>query len=159
MDKSKIYKIGTYKDDWCTPKNVVDYFGPFDLDPATTKEQAERLGIPNYYTIETNGLDKSWWGRVWLNPPFSNKTEWIKKAREELDNPFVKEIYILLPMGVCTTLWHQYILGKSIIYIPPNRIAFEGKDTKKQSPAFESVIIKLTKESNNTYIILEKGVW
>ena len=33
-----------------TPKSIVDMFGKFDYDPATTAEQAKRLGIPNYDT-------------------------------------------------------------------------------------------------------------
>lgn len=60
------------KDQWNTPKEVVDFFGPFDYDPATTKEQAESLGIPNYDTIETDGLKADWaqYHSIWINPPF-----------------------------------------------------------------------------------------
>ena len=34
--------------EYYTPKSLVDMFGKFDYDPATTAEQAKRLGIPNY---------------------------------------------------------------------------------------------------------------
>ena len=68
------------KDQWNTPKEVVDFFGPFDYDPATTKEQAEYLGIPNYSTIETDGLKSYWVGykRIWINPPFTRKFEFLE---------------------------------------------------------------------------------
>ena len=44
-------------------------FGPFDYDPATTTEKAIDLGIPNYDTIETNGLLSDWtkYKRIWIN--------------------------------------------------------------------------------------------
>ena len=61
------------KDEWNTPKEVVDFFGSFDYDPATTKKQAEYLGIPNYDTIETDGLKTDWtrFHNIWINPPFT----------------------------------------------------------------------------------------
>lgn len=70
------------KDEWLTPKEVVDFFGPFDYDPATTKEQAEHLGIPNYDTIETDGLNQVWgyWSKIWVNPPFTKKFLFLDKA-------------------------------------------------------------------------------
>jgi hypothetical protein len=35
----------------------------------------------NHFTIEDNGLQKDWFGRVWLNPPYGTFTKyWIEKA-------------------------------------------------------------------------------
>ena len=55
-----------------TPKYIVDMFGTFDYDPATTKDQAKALGIPNYSTIDTDGLKQDWtqFKRIWITPPF-----------------------------------------------------------------------------------------
>jgi hypothetical protein len=39
-----------------TPKSLVDMFGEFDYDPATTAEQAKRLNIPNYDTIDDGAI-------------------------------------------------------------------------------------------------------
>lgn len=46
--------------EYYTPKSLVDVFGEFDYDPATTAEQAKRLNIPNYDTIDTDGLKADW---------------------------------------------------------------------------------------------------
>lgn len=46
----------TEQDNCYTPKYLVDYFGNFEYDPATTKEQAEYLDIKNYDTEESNCL-------------------------------------------------------------------------------------------------------
>lgn len=53
-------KLLTEQDNCYTPKYFVDYFGGFEYDPATTKEQAEYLDINYYDTIETNGLLSEW---------------------------------------------------------------------------------------------------
>ncbi len=156
MDKSKIYKAQT-KDEWYTPKVLIDYVNDLGyaitLDPATTDAQAKRLNIMWYYTKETNGLDKDWRGHnVWLNPPFSTKNEWIKKAREEVDKGDTK-VFMLLPASLETAVYQEHILGRARIHIPNKRIAFideTGKQT--QSSAFTSLIFELTKEKCNEYV-------
>lgn len=76
-------KLLTEQDNCYTPKYFVDYFGTFDYDPATTKEQAEYLGIKNYDTEESDGLSKEWnYEKIWINPPFTKKFEFLQKAVE-----------------------------------------------------------------------------
>ena len=72
----------TKDNEYYTPKEVVKYFGEFDYDPATTKEKAEEFGIKNYDTIETNGLLQDWgkYKKIWINPPFTDKHLFVKKA-------------------------------------------------------------------------------
>lgn len=71
-------KAGTQfskKDEWYTPIEVFQTFGPFEYDPATTKEQAEKFGVSHYDTIETDGLKSDWtkYHSIWINPPFTKK--------------------------------------------------------------------------------------
>lgn len=92
------------KDNECyTPKSVVEFFGKFDYDPATTKEKAEEFGIRDYDTIDTDGLSRDWnFNKIWINPPFTMKYEFLKKAVETYEK-YGNEIYILLPIGFMTT--------------------------------------------------------
>lgn len=86
-----------------TPKSVVRFFGAFDYDPATTTEKAKEFKIPNYDTIETDGLSKDWsYRRIWINPPFTLKYDFLKKA-VEANKKYGNDIYILLPIGFMTT--------------------------------------------------------
>ena len=97
--------------EYYTPKRIVKYFGEFDYDPATTKEKAEEFGITNYDTIETDGLKQDWskYKKVWINPPFTDKHLFVKKAYETFkENP---NIYI---------------------YIVPNRV-FNNKEISRYS--------------------------
>lgn len=75
-----------YKDDeYYTPLKVINYFGKFDYDPATTIEKAKEFNITNFDTIETDGLKKNWslYKNIWINPPFTKKKEFLEKAINE----------------------------------------------------------------------------
>lgn len=78
----------TSDNEYYTPKKLVRYFGAFDYDPATTKEKAKEFNIVNYDTIETNGLLSDWskYKSIWINPPFTLKHEFLKKAVETYTN-------------------------------------------------------------------------
>lgn len=134
--------------EYYTPKRVVDYFGKFDYDPATTKEKAEEFGITNYDTIETNGLLQDWskYKRIWINPPFTEKHKFLKKAYDTYrENPYIY-IYILFPIEFLTTgRFHEITKGLGgKLYIPSGRIPFEsGLGKQSKSPAFGSVVLKV----------------
>lgn len=135
----------TNKDDWYTPKEFVKRFGEFDYDPATTVEKAADLGIQNFDTIETDGLSKDWtqYKRIWINPPFTRKHEFMQKARETYQIAR-NEIYILFPIEFITTARFHNLVGGGRFYVPNGRINFEsGLGKKGKSPAFGSVVMKL----------------
>ena len=50
----------TKDNEYYSPKSVVDFFGKYDYDPATTNEKAKEFGVKEYDTIDTNGLTKDW---------------------------------------------------------------------------------------------------
>lgn len=134
------------KDEWFTPKKIVDYFGPFDYDPATTKERAEYLGIKYFDTIETNGLTREWnqFDRIWINPPFTRKFDFLKKAVNTVEWSNV-HIFFLLPIDSMVTKQFADIMGgiDYTLYLPNKRINFEDENGGGSSPAFGSVVIEL----------------
>lgn len=146
---AKANVIFTKDNEYYTPKKVVEYFGEFDYDPATTKEKAEEFNIKDYDTIDTDGLTKEWnYKKIWINPPFTLKHLFLKKACETY-NKNHNEIYILFPIEFITTKrFHDCmkdLAGK--LYIPNGRINFEsGLGKKSKSPAFGSVVMKLQEQ-------------
>lgn len=135
----------TKDNEYYTPKTTVDYFGEFDYDPATTLEKALEFGIKNFDTIETDGLNADWtpYKRIWINPPFTRKHEFMAKAWETYKITKA-EIFILFPIGFMTTKRFHDSVGGGMVYIPSGRINFQsGLGKKGKSPAFGSVVMKI----------------
>lgn len=145
---AKANVIFTKDNEYYTPKTVIDYFGKFDYDPATTIEKAKEFGIQNFDTIETDGLTKDWtkYKRIWINPPFTNKHKFLEKAYETYKENKNIDIYILFPIEFITTK-RFYDISKNNggkLYIPNGRINFEsGLGKKGESPAFGSIVMKI----------------
>lgn len=64
-----------------TPRAIVDTLGPFDLDPCAADPRPWDCARENFCT---QGLEKPWVGRVWLNPPFNRYEvgDWVIKLAE-----------------------------------------------------------------------------
>lgn len=154
---SKAGVVFTKDNEYYTPSDFVKRFGKFDYDPATTKEKAAEFGVEYFDTIETDGLKADWtkYKRIWINPPFTIKHEFLKKA-VEIFTRTKADIYILFPIEFITTKrFHNIMNGYGgVIYIPNGRIKFEsGLGKKASSPAFGSCVMKLMDIST---IILER---
>lgn len=136
----------TKDNEYYTPMDFVARFGQFDYDPATTPEKAKEFGITNFDTIETDGLSSDWtqYKRIWVNPPFTRKHEFLAKAWQtyiEAKN----EIYILFPIEFLTTQRFHNSCKGGHFYIPNGRINFQsGLGKKGTSPAFGSVVMRLS---------------
>lgn len=59
---------------WFTPKALIDALGPFDLDPCTVSYRPFDTAKAHIeFDHGTDGLAVSWWGDVWLNPPYGKQ--------------------------------------------------------------------------------------
>lgn len=69
-------------DEWLTPPEILKPLGEFDLDPCSPVIRPWSTAAV-HYTIDDNGLEKDWFGRVWLNPPYGRGIlPWMKKMAE-----------------------------------------------------------------------------
>ena len=77
------------KIDWQTPDVYLEaarkVMGDIDLDPSSSDSAQKRIKAKRYYTRHTNGLDKVWSGRVWLNPAYSIMSELTDKLLYHYD--------------------------------------------------------------------------
>jgi len=128
-------------DEWWTPPEIVDplaaEFGPFDLDPAATAENAK---APLFYTREDDGLTQPWAAdRVWLNPPYGRIVgTWIGKAVAEVGSGNAGLVVCLVPARTGTAWWRAATSAASLVRFWPHRITFGGVG----GPApFDSAII------------------
>lgn len=147
--------------EYYTPKYVVDFFYPdgFDYDPATCEGKAKEFGVPNYDTIETDGLTQDWtkYDRIWINPPFTDKHKFLAKAVETY-NTAHNTIYVLFPIEFLTTSRFHDLNCHFKLFIPKGRINFEsGLGKQGKSPAFGSIVVKLDDVDSVEYIDLSEA--
>lgn len=75
--------------EYYTPPEIVEaaraVMGGIDLDPASSPAANERVRAARIYTAADDGLSLPWWGRVWMNHPFSreNNKVWPRKLIAE----------------------------------------------------------------------------
>lgn len=62
-------------DEWYTPKEIIDALGKFDLDPCAPVYPLWKTADV-MYNKDNDGLRQEWFGRVWLNPPYSKPLMW-----------------------------------------------------------------------------------
>lgn len=57
-----------------------------------------------------DGLTQKWFGTVFVNPPFSKKKEWLRKAIEAIEYNHADRVYFVTPDSTDTkSWWHEYI--------------------------------------------------
>lgn len=108
----------TKSNEWYTPRAYIEaareVMGGIDLDPASCALANETVRATRYFDEATNGLEQQWYGRVWLNPPFSklnNKSAlnaWIGKIIHEYEAGNVKQA-VLLTMNNIETSWFAWL--------------------------------------------------
>lgn len=116
-------------DNWPTPQWIVDQaaaeFGPFDLDPAAAAANAK---APRYFTVDDNGLDQPWAGRVWLNPPYGRTIgAWMRKARDEVATGRAELVFCLVPVRVDARWWQRSVVHadpKPLVRFWPRRLKY-----------------------------------
>ena len=134
------------RDLWSTPSELVEWmeseYGDYDIDAAASKENAV---CEKFYSKETNCLKRLWGSNkhIWLNPPYSNITPFVKKAIEQMEHN--NQIDILLPCDTSTGWFYEaqqraaeiiWITGEvyqegGTEYSRPGRLAFTSALTGK----------------------------
>lgn len=126
--------------EWYTPpeiieraRNVLDYF---DLDPASNPVAQATVKATRYYSAENSGLDKPWFGRIWLNPPYSAALikQFAAKMVDEVFQGHVEEAVILTNNASETAWFHDFASVSSMICFPRGRIKFWHPDKPPATP-------------------------
>lgn len=138
---------------WLTPRWILDALGSFDLDPA---------GYENWATADkhffTSGLELTWFGRVWLNPPYGREVGcWLKKLESHGNG-------IALVFARTDTSWFQslnwdaanFIKGR-IKFLRPDLTEATNAGTPNVLLAFGSENVKAIKQIPGVIVIRAEG--
>lgn len=111
------YDVTLASVEWYTPERYIrlvrDVLGDIDLDPASCEMAQTIVHAHDYYTKETNGFFRHWYGRVFLNPPYgkvdniSEQERWTAKLIHEYTLGNVKQAICLTNASDCSTKWYQ----------------------------------------------------
>lgn len=122
-------------DNFCTPQNLynqLDRIFNFELDAACTKENCKApKGF--FHDFGMDALKEDWGGyRVFCNPPFSQKAQFIEKAYHEVINGDCPIVVMVLPSNCQDSQVFQKYIKKNFFYETlSGRIAFINPDTKQ----------------------------
>ena len=106
-------------DTWLTPLDLIRPLGVFDLDPCGESFHKTAKTI---YT--EGGLNKDWFGRVWLNPPYSEVEKWLDRLVEHGSG-------IALVFARMDVKWAHKILPQATsVFFPKGRLYFLTKELK-----------------------------
>ncbi len=134
--------FSSQSDEWETPEDFYQALHEefnFTLDPCSTHDNHK---CSKYYTIEDDGLSKSWEGEtVFVNPPYGRVIgEWVKKCYEESKHATV---VLLMPARTDTRYFHDYIYyDADEIRFLRGRLKFINRSLLTASPApFPSMVV------------------
>jgi hypothetical protein len=134
------------RDDWCTPKHIVDavhraFGGPPDLDPASNTSSI--VGARRALVLPPNdvrqadlvpwvklppgfeygdGLRDPWEGKVFCNPPFGRGLDqWVSRVQVRRG-----EVILLIPAATDTKRWRRHVVTASRICFLRGRVRYVG---------------------------------
>lgn len=131
-------------DEWYTPPSIFNELGHFDLDPCAARKPLWKIADTNY-TADDDGLSKPWFGRVWLNPPYSRPLleRFVNRLADHGNG-------IALVFNRCDCkLFHDVIFKKAdgILFLK-GRVKFYSQDGRQNGPAgCGSVLVAFGKEN------------
>ena len=126
--------------EWYTPKEYIEaareVMGGIDYDPASSDIAQQVVRAERYDTIETNGLTKTWSGRVWMNPPYSSELIplFCVKLKLHVNCGDIKQAIILVNNATETGWFNELVEIASAIVFPKGRVKFHMPDGKTGMP-------------------------
>lgn len=135
--------------EWYTPALYIEgaraVMGSIDLDPASSDFANKTVQAAHYYTLETNGFNRLWNGRVWLNPPYgrnegdSNQELWSARLIEQYQQGITQQA-VLLVNAVTDCKWFQPLWDYPICFTR-ERIRFYNADGESNQPTHGNVFV------------------
>lgn len=134
------FHISQGNNDWYTPIEYIEaarsVMGGIDLDPASSEIAQESIKAASYFTAQTNGLDKPWQGRVWLNPPFSMPLieQFVDKLLEEWVAGRVSQATVVTNNATDTGWFHALLAESKLACLTKGRVKFYSSASDIMTP-------------------------
>lgn len=125
-------------DDWPTPQAFFDHLNRefrFELDPCASADNAKCY---IFFTKEQNGLERDWFGTVFMNPPYGETIgQWVRKAKIEAAKGCT--VVCLVPARTDTAWWHENVMCADEVRFVRGRLKFG--DAESSAPFPSAVVV------------------
>lgn len=141
--------------EWYTPAEIIEAarsaMGSIDVDPASNDIAQKVVKAGAYYTAETNGLDKTWTGNVWTNPPYASDLigKFIDKLIAERQN--YRQAIVLVNNATETEWFNKIISISSAVCFPKSRVKFYMPDGKTGAPLQGQAVLYIGENKDKFY--------
>ena len=141
--------------EWYTPAELIEAarsaMGSIDVDPASNDVAQKVVKAGTYYTAETNGLDKTWTGNVWMNPPYASDLigKFVDKLIAERQN--YRQAIVLVNNATETEWFNKIISISSAVCFPKSRVKFYMPDGKTGAPLQGQAVLYIGENKDKFY--------
>ena len=128
-------------DSWCTPKELADELGYFDLDPCSNHrshiQAGETCALDHALEANRDGLAFDWTHRsVFMNHPYSNSMPWARKLAAHAA-PWCA----LVKLDPSTRWWAELMSALPVVAPFRHRVRFERPDKPPLTANFPSALV------------------
>jgi len=126
--------------EWYTPQAYIaaarEVLGAIDLDPASSPDANAIVEATTFYTLDDNGLERPWRGRVWMNPPYGQPEikHFAAKFAASVDARDITAGIVLVNNATETDWFRTLSDVATAVCFPAGRVRFWSPDRESATP-------------------------
>jgi hypothetical protein len=142
---SNVTQLTSDSNEWYTAEKYIEsarlVLGNIDLDPASCPAANKVVSAARFFSLEEDGLQREWSGRLWLNPPWGDVgPRFVDKLLESFQAGSVPAAVLLVNSHATDARWFQPLWDFSLCFTSP-RIRYWQSDSERQRPNSGSVFV------------------
>lgn len=134
--------------EYYTPGEIVAaarrVMGGIDLDPASSALANATVQARQYFTKDADGLQRQWYGNLWMNHPFSrdDNPRWINKLCTEYEASRINQA-CCITFAATSEGWFQPLFAYPMCFLCPRTNYYLPDGSKKTGVTKGSVVTYL----------------